>query len=219
MCCNKAKARYIYYITLTSFLRLDKDTQKQYNCFHGFSLSLVQVELHTSVLFHPVCVCVTVCSHMNLSFLWVHKAKLIFMKTEMMKQSSSSVWLFAFIQVAASVSTVLLTHCSSSQPCTATHAHTQLCVLKIHVQSHTRRILIHTHTYASMTAPSPVQSETAVTSETKTEWLLVSQQRVLAELSAPDINLITGQQDFTDMTNLHTNCLRSWTEIWGETET
>lgn len=54
----------------------------------------------------------------------VHNAKLIFTETEMIKNEAAAVFdSFAFIQVAASVSTVLLTHCSSFQPCTATHTH------------------------------------------------------------------------------------------------
>lgn len=45
------------------------------------------------------------------------------------KWSNTSIRLFAFIQVAASVSTVLLTHCSSFQPCTATHTHVHTCTI------------------------------------------------------------------------------------------
>lgn len=181
--------------------------------------SLIQVELHTSVLFYPVCVFVTVCSHMNLSFLWVHKAKLIFMKTEMMKQSSSSVWLFAFIQVAASVSIVLLTHCSSSQPCTATHPHTQLCVLKIHVQSHTHGVFSYTH-ICQHDGTEPCK-----------EWdccYVWDKDRVASSFTTacPGWTLSSWYKPHHRSTGLywhdeppHNLPRRSWTEIWGETET
>ena len=112
-----------------------------------------------------VCVCVCVCVYVCVCVWGVtvsaQRAKFIFMQREMMKQSNRSVWLFAFIQVAASVRTVLLPPCSSSQPThteqsnkhthTHTHAHTPPHTDHAYEIRHT----VYSHTHTCLTALSP----------------------------------------------------------------